>query len=116
MGGHLPKYFIFVADPSPHIFILGYSSAPLRVSNGIALTCSNIIIYINPLDEERNFQFEDETGNTYMVSMYHDKKKYDTAVKYCDKKGLQTVRPKTMGAYQVIRELSFLAGGGSIYL
>ena len=57
------------------------------------------IMYI--LDEERHFQFMDEAGNTYDVSMYHDKKKYETAVKYCGKKGMQSVLPTTEGAYQM---------------
>ena len=56
------------------------------------------------LDEERHFQFVDEAGNTYDVSMYHDKKKYDTALKYCGKKGMEGVVPQTQGAYEV-REL-----------
>ena len=47
-GTHFPTCAFFLADPSSHIFILGFpelSPSPLRISNGIAFDISVLILW-----------------------------------------------------------------------
>ncbi len=56
------------------------------------MRCIHCTQCVNFLDAERKISFMQEELGAYELYIYNDKKKQDTALEYCEKKGLQPVR------------------------